>query len=57
MIITIITKITTNNNQISNNKKFSIIYPKIFVLKTYQSYKNTNVQLNGNKTAGHFLQY
>ena len=48
MIITIITKITANNNQ--NSKK-------IFVLKTYQSYKNTNAQYTGNKTARHFLQY
>ena len=54
-----ITKITTNNNQNSKNskKKNSTIYPKIFVLKTYHSYKNTNAQHIGNKTARHFPQY
>ena len=56
-----ITNITTNNNQTSNNnknnkKKIPTIYPKIFV-KTYQSYKNTDAQNIGNKTARHFLQY
>ena len=34
-----------------------MIYPKIFVLKMYQSYKITNAQDIGNKTARHFLQY
>ena len=60
MIKTIITKITTNNYQNSNNKKKkknSTIYPKIFVLKTYQSYKTTDAQHIGSKTARHFLQY
>ena len=33
-----------------------MIYPKIFVLKKYQSYKNTNAQDIGNKTVTHFLQ-
>ena len=47
-IITIITKITANNNQ--NSKK-------IFVLKTYQTYKNTNAQYTGNKTARHLYIY
>ena len=32
-----------------------MIYSKIFVLKTYQSYKNTNAQDIGNKTARHLL--
>ena len=57
----IITKITINNYQNSNNKKKkkknSTIYPKIFVLKTYQSYKTTDAQHIGSKTARHFLQY
>ena len=56
----IITRITTNNNQNSKKtkkKNKATIYPKIFVLKTYQSYKNTNAQHIGNKTARHFLQY
>ena len=60
MIKTIITKITANNYQNSNNKKkkiISTIYPKIFVLKTYQSYKTTDAQHIDNKTARHFLQY
>ena len=57
MIITIITKITTNNNKNNKKNKNFTIYPKIFVLKTYQSYKNTNAQHIGNKTARHFLQY
>ena len=30
------------------------MYPEIFVLKTYQPYKNTNAQ-NIGKTARHFL--
>ena len=34
-----------------------MIYLKIFVFKTYQSYKNTNAQGIGNKTARHFLQF
>ena len=58
----IITKITINNYQNSNNnkkktKKNSTIYPKIFVLKTYQSYKTTDAQHIGSKSARHFLQY
>ena len=58
----IITKMTTSNYQNSNNKKKkkkknSTIYPKIFVLKTYQSYKTTDAQHIGSKTARHFLQY
>ena len=65
----IITKITIYNYQNSNNKKKkqtktnkktkknSTIYPKIFVLKTYQSYKTTDAQHIGSKTARHFLQY
>ena len=56
----VITKITPNNYQNSNNKKrkkISTIYPKIFVLKTYESYKNTDAQHIGNKTARDFLQY
>ena len=63
MIKAIITKITTNNYQNSNikkkkkKKKNSTIYPKIFVLKTYQSYKTTDAQHIGSKTARHFLQY
>ena len=32
-----------------------MVYSKIFVLKTYQSFKNTNVQDLGNKTAQHFF--
>ena len=60
-MIKVITKITTNNNQNSNDKKknnkISTIYPKIVVLKTYQSYKNTDAESIGNKTARHFLQY
>ena len=62
-MIKVITKITTNNYQNSNNKKKkkkktnSTIYPKIFVLKTYQSYKTTDAQHIGSKTARHFLQY
>ena len=63
-----ITKITTydkSNEKINNKqlpkqqqqkeKKIFTIYPKIFVLKTYQSYKNTDAQHD--KTARHFLQY
>ena len=61
MLITIIAKITTNDYQNSNNKKkkttVSTLYPKIFVLKTYQSYKNKDDQHIGNKTARHFRQY
>ena len=59
----IITKMTinnyqnSNNNNNNNNKKNSTIYPKIFVLKTYQSYKTTDAQHIGSKTARHFLQY
>ena len=60
-MIKIITKITNNcknsNNKKKINNKISTIYPKIFVLKTYQSYKNTDAQHIGNKTARHFLQY
>ena len=59
-MIKLIKKLTTNNYQNSNNKKrkkIFTIYPKIFVLKTYQSYKNTDAQHIGNKTARHFLQY
>ena len=58
-----IIKTTTNNNQNSNNNnnnnnnKISTIDPKIFVLKTYQSYENTDAQRISNKTARHFLQY
>ena len=55
-MINVITKVTTNNNQNSNNKKkknnkISYIYPTIFVLRTYQSYKNTDAQHISNKTA------
>ena len=70
MINKIITKITTNDESNNENntkqlskqqkqkeKKISTIYPKIFVLKTYQSYKNTGAQRIGNKTARDFLQY
>ena len=54
-----ITKIRNNkknkniNNIFKNTKTqlISNIYTKIFVLKTYQSYKNTNTQNIGNKTA------
>ena len=57
----IITKTTISNYQNSNNKKKkktnSTIYPKIFVLKTYQSYKTTDAQHIGSKTGRHFLQY
>ena len=55
----IITKITTNNYQNSNNKKKKKTPPyiKIFVLKTYQSYKTIDAQHIGSKTAGQFLQY
>ena len=59
-MIKVITKTTTNNYHNSNNKKtnkISTIYPKIFVLKTDQSYKNTDVQHIGDKTARHFIQY
>ena len=31
------------------------MYPKIFVLRTYQSYKNTNAQEIVDKTARHFF--
>ena len=71
IIKTITAKITTNDKSNNKNKnkqlpkqqqqkeknKVSTIYPKIFVLKTYQSYKNTDAQHIGNKTARHFLQY
>ena len=73
MTKSIITKITINNYRNSNNKKKkdkktkkqkqnktkqnSTIYPKIFVLKTYQSCKTTDAQHIGSKTARHFLQY
>ena len=59
MIIMITTKITRNNkknkniNNIFKNTKtqlISNIYTKIFVLKTYQSYKYTNTRNIGNKT-------
>ena len=60
-MIKIITKITTNNYHMSNSKrkkiKISTISPTIFVLKTYQSYKNTDAQHIGNKTARHSIQY
>ena len=63
-MIKVITKIITNNYQNSNSKKkknikikISTTYPKIVVLKTYQSYKNTDAESIGNKTARHFLQY
>ena len=60
-MIKIITKITTNNYHMSNSKrkknKISTVSPKIFVLKTYQSYKNTDAQHIGNKTARHSIQY
>ena len=48
------------NNNINRNdwmKEVKTKSPKIFVLKTYQSYKNTDAQDIGNKTARHFLQY
>ena len=34
-----------------------VMTKKIFVLKTYLSYKNSNAQNTGNKTARLFLQY
>ena len=59
-MIIMITKITRNNkknkniNNIFKNTKIQLIsniYTKIFVLKTYQSYKYTNTQNIGTKTA------
>ena len=44
------TKVTTTTTT-------KLHYPKIFVLKTYQSYKNANAQHIGNKNVRHFLQY
>ena len=44
-------------NIFKDKKTPLVIYPKIFVLKTYQPYKNTNAQDIGNKTTSHFLQY
>ena len=59
-MIKIITKITSNYHM-SNSKrkknKVSTVSPTIFVLKTYQSYKNTDAQHIGNKTARHSIQY
>ena len=60
-MIKVITKIITNNYQNSNIKGKKTIrlhhISKTFVLKMYQSYKNTDAQHIGNKTARHFLQY
>ena len=59
-MIIMITKIIRNNkknkniNNIFKNTKIQLIsniYTKIFVLKTYQSYKYTNTQNIGTKTA------
>ena len=59
-MIIMITKIIRNNkknkniNNIFKNTKIQLIsniYTKIFVLKTYKSYKYTNTQNIGTKTA------
>ena len=54
-MIKVITKMTTNNYQNSNKRKeknneISAMCPKIFILKTYQSYKSTDAQHIGNKS-------
>ena len=59
----IITKITINNYQNSNNKKKKNKKTPTYIQKSlsskiiYQSYKTTDAQHIGSKTARYFLQY